>query len=111
MSTPPDDSETEWPSAVQSLFWEYEPDALDWKADRDLIIRRILSKGNWEAITWLRDRVGDATLRRWIEARSGDALSPRQLRFWELIFDLPPDRVDEWVDAHRASVWANRTRS
>lgn len=111
MSTPPDNPETEWPPVVQSLFWEYEPEALDWNADRDLVVRRVLTEGSWEAIVWLRGRLGDGFLRRWIEARSGDALSPRQLRFWELVLDLPSDRVDEWVDARRASVWENRSAS
>ena len=104
-------TDPEWPPSVQSLFWDYEADALDWPADRNLIVRRVLSDGTWDAITWLRDRMGDAALRRWIETRSGDALSPRQLRFWELVLDLPSDRVDEWVDARRTSVWANRTAS
>lgn len=107
MDSGPD--EIDWPPVVQSLFWEYDTTDLDWEADRDLILRRILTEGSWDAVQWLRDRVGDATLRRWIEARSGGALSPRQLRFWELVLDLPSDRVDEWVDARRDSVWENRT--
>lgn len=111
MSASLDDSDAEWPAAVQSLFWEYRPGGLDWTSDRDLIIRRVLAEGNWEAITWLRKRLGPASLRRWIEARSGDILSPRQLRFWELVLDLPSDRVDEWIEARRTSIWANRTSS
>lgn len=111
MSTFPDDPDAEWPAAVRSLFWEYEPHTLNWESDRDLIVRRILSEGDWEAITWLRDRVGDATLRRWIESRSGGPLSPRQLRFWELVLDLPSDRVDTWIERRRRSVWADRAAS
>lgn len=106
-----DDSDAECPPSVRSLFWEYDVPELDWDEDRDLIIRRVLTEGTWDAIVWLRDRLGGATLRRWIEARFGDALSPRQLRFWELVLDLPSDRVDEWVDARRVSVWENRSAS
>jgi len=106
MDTPP--NETDWPPVVQSLFWEYDVTALDWDADRDLIVRRILTEGSWDAVQWLRDRVGDPGLRQWIEARSGDALSPRQLRFWELMLDLPSERVDAWVAARRNSIWGNR---
>lgn len=109
MRTPPDNPEL--PASVRSLFWEYDPDVLAWQTDRDLIIRRVLSEGNWEAITWLRDRMGDVALSRWIERQSGDALSPRQLRFWELVLDLPSERVTEWIEARRASIWANRTGS
>ena len=44
-------TDPEWPPSVQSLFWDYEADALDWPADRDLIVRRVLSDGTWDAIT------------------------------------------------------------
>jgi len=109
MTTPP--TSTEWPSSVRSLFWDYHVADLDWTADRDLVIRRVLSEGTWDAIQWLRDQLDDATLRAWILARSGDALSPRQLRFWEVVLDLPSERVDEWVASRRISPWANRVRS
>ena len=106
MDTP--QNEIDWPPVVQSLFWEYDVAALDWDADRDLIVRRILTEGAWDAVQWLRDRMGDSALRRWIVAQDGDALSPRQLRFWELILDLPSERVDAWVEARRNSIWGNR---
>jgi hypothetical protein len=104
-------NDIEWPSAVRSLFWEYDVSDLDGETDRDLILRRVLSEGNWETIQWLRGRLGDAGLRQWIEARDGDILSPRQLRFWELVLDLPSEHVDEWVAFRRSSVWTNRARS
>ena len=75
------------PDRVKSLFQEYDPDVLDWEADRDLIIGRVLSAGDWKSIKWLRAQLGDANLRAWIEAREGDHLSSRQLRFWQLILD------------------------
>jgi len=111
MSCSPNHGNPDRPPSVQSPFWEYDPGDLDWDTDRDLIVRRVLTEGNGEAIKWLRHRIGDASLRDWIELRSGDTLSPRQLRFWELILDLPSDRVDEWVEGRRTSVWENRTRS
>ena len=98
----------DWPPVVQSLSWEYDVTALDWDADRDLIVRRILTEGSWDAVQWLRDRMGDPALRCWIVAQDGDALSPRQLRFWELMLDLPSERVDPWVEARRNSIWGNR---
>jgi hypothetical protein len=64
--TPP--SDPEWPASVRSLFWEYDPGTLEWETDRDLIVRRVLSEGNWEAISWLRDRMDETALRRWIVA-------------------------------------------
>ena len=42
---------------------------LSWKADRDLIISRILAVGNWDAIRWLSRRLPDAELRSWLQHR------------------------------------------
>ncbi len=100
-----------WPPFVQSLFWEYDRDDLCWKDDRDLIIRRVLSEGNHHAIRWLRRHVGDVQIREWLLERSGDQLSPKQLRFWELILDLPSDQVDAWIDTRRHGIWHSRTAS
>ncbi len=98
-----------WPDFVRRLFWEYDLADLSWEEDRNLIIRRILCEGNHRAIRWLRENVSDAGLRHWLLERSGDHLSPRQLRFWELMLDLPSDQVDSWVEQRRRSIWHSRT--
>ncbi len=97
------------PDFVRSLFWEYDDESLDWDRARDLIVRRVLSEGSWRAVMWLRSCVGDAELRRWIEAHEGRPLSPQQLRFWELILDLPQDCVNRWLQEEPRQIWANRT--
>ncbi len=71
--------------------------------------RRLLRHGSWQALTWLRGELGDAELRRWIEQQHGAGLTPRQLRFWELILDLPHRKVTRWVQKARASQWQERT--
>ncbi len=97
------------PDRVRSLFWDYDAETLNGEIDRDFIIRRVLTLGDWEAVCWLRARLGDAALRTWIMHQRGAGLSPRQLRFWELILDLPPDEVTAWIDAAHHSVWERRT--
>ena len=100
---------TELPEGVRALFWEYDADALSWDADRDLIICRVLTAGDWSAVAWLRSRLGDEDLRLWIERHRGGGLSPRQLRFWELVLGLSSREVDAWVRTARTSVWESRT--
>ena len=97
------------PDFVRGLFWDYDQEAVSWTNARDLIIRRVLSVGPWRAVTWLRVRLGDAELRRWIEDHEGRPLDPQQLRFWELILDLPPDRVELWLADEPRRIWAERT--
>ena len=104
----PTESEESFPSRFRSYFWDYSLDKLSWGSDRELIIRRLLSEGSWEAVNWLRKRIGDDSLRQWLIAHSGRGLSSRQLRFWSLILDLPERRVSAWVRTARANPWSQR---
>jgi hypothetical protein len=76
--------------------------------DRDMIIRRVLSNGSWDAVCWLRKEVGDQELREWLIAHNGRGLTARQLRFWALLYDLPIRQVNRWVQRAQNSVWGQR---
>jgi len=95
---------------LKPLFWDYDFEKLRWDRDHDLIVARILALGNWEAITWLRLRLQDEELREWILDRHGARLSPRQIRFWELILGLPHRTVNSWLKPGRQGVWEKRVR-
>jgi hypothetical protein len=98
------------PAQIRSLFWDLDPRELRWDRDQEQIIGRVLASGSWDSVTWLRKRAGDDAVREWIERHQGRGLSPRQLRFWELILDLPHRRVDEWLRSERRQVWDRRAR-
>lgn len=66
---------------------------------RDFIIRRLLQRGSWDSIQWLRRQIGDPALRAWIIAHAVRGLEARQLRFWEVVLDLPHEQVDRWVES------------
>lgn len=102
-----DVSETrnELPDRWRPFFWDCAFDGLDLSLHREFVIGRILSEGDWDAVIWLRRSVGDALLRAWIERRQGKGLSPQQLRFWELILELPTIEVDRWLTARKEQVW------
>jgi hypothetical protein len=97
------------PAMLEPHFWDYEFEALTWKSDWDLIIGRVLTSGTWEAVTWLRSRVGDQAIREWILNHQGRGLSPQQLRFWELILGLPHHQVNIWLKAEGRKIWEKRT--
>jgi hypothetical protein len=98
------------PALLRPLFWDYEFETLSWESDRDLIIARVLASGTWDAVTWLRSRLGDSGLRDWIERRHGRGLSPQQRRFWELILSLPHRQVNAWRAAQEREAWDQRAR-
>jgi hypothetical protein len=99
---------TPLPDTLRPLFWDVDFTALDWETDRDPIVRRILGVGGWPALRWLRSTWGDENLRGWLIAHHGGRLSPRQLRYWELILELPPQQVNEWIAQARSSLWERR---
>ncbi|MGH2351197.1 MAG: DUF6922 domain-containing protein [Chloroflexota bacterium] len=96
------------PDRLRSLFWDYDFRTLAWERDRDLVIGRVLTAGDWEALRWLRAEVGDQALREWILRRRGRGLSPKQLRFWELILELPHQEVNAWLTQDGRQVWDRR---
>jgi hypothetical protein len=96
------------PKSLKPFFWDYSFSKLSFKADRDLIIRRVLSSGSWDAVLWVRKKIGDENLKKWLIAHQGRGLSARQLRFWELILDLPKRQVNAWVKAARETPWGKR---
>lgn len=96
------------PRKLKALFWDCPFETLSWKEDHELIISRILTSGNWDAVTWLRSHAGDQSLREWIERHQGKGLSPPQLRFWELILGLPHRQVTIWLSSERRAIWEKR---
>jgi hypothetical protein len=77
----------------------------------DFIAARILERGSLQDIKWLRGHWGDIALRDYILNRRGKGLNPRQMRYWQLILDLPADQVDQWIAQFHNSVWGRRTKN
>jgi len=98
------------PEILQPLFWDQDFASLNWETDRDFIVRRILQMGSWSAVRWLRSTWGDEALRTWLEARAGAPLGPRQLRFWELVLDLPSQQVEHWIARSKDNPWERRVQ-
>lgn len=100
---------TKIPRFLEPFFWDCDFRELSWPADQDLVISRILASGDWQAITWLRQKVTPCQLRHWLLGRKGRGLSPQRLRFWELILDLPHQTVNDWLRRMEQDAWPRRT--
>jgi hypothetical protein len=97
------------PEQLRALFWDVTFEDLSWDLHHDFIAARILERGSLRDIQWLRQHWGDSALRNYILNRQGKGLTPRQMRYWQLILDLPADQVDRWIAQFRISVWGRRT--
>ena len=98
------------PESLATLFWDHPGGGVSWEEHREFVIDRVLSHGSWDAIRWVRARAADDELRAVIQRTRGRRLSRRQLRFWQLVLDLPDGDVDEWLRAPERTLWDGRTR-
>lgn len=99
---------TSLPEFLRVFFWDYRFDSLTWEGDRELVIRRLLSHGSWDGILWLRRKIGDGELRKWLISHRGRGLSPRQLSFWSLVLGLPHRQVSSWLQTGGEYPWSAR---
>ena len=99
------------PPDVRRLLYDCDPDQVRWEQHGGFLIDRILSEGGWDAIRWLRDVAGDAALRARLVETKGRRLSPRQLRFWQLLLDVPEHVVSAWLADPARSIWDRRSAS
>jgi hypothetical protein len=98
------------PEMLREFFWDTDFEKVSWRDNRDYVIRRVLSVGSWDAVCWLRTRLDNAALHEWIVQHEGRGLSSRQLRFWEVVLDLPSAEVDEWLQNEGRKIWEGRGR-
>lgn len=96
------------PPQVRSLFWEYGERDVSLEREPDFVMGRVLSAGDWESVRWLRRELGDVALRDYLSRTSGRLLSPRQLRLWQVLLDLPEETVTRWLQKETRQVWDGR---
>jgi ribonuclease HI len=72
------------PDAVRRLFWDVEPDAVEIERHRDYVMERIMTRGTWEAMRWLRSTYSKREMADFL-ARKADRLPPRDRAYWALV--------------------------
>jgi hypothetical protein len=51
-----------FPDEVRRLFWDVDPDSVDLERHRDYVLQRVMTRGGWIAMRWLRTAYPDAAL-------------------------------------------------
>lgn len=97
------------PAPILRLIHDCDPASLSWERHRDFLIDRVLASDNWEAICCLREEVSDERLADRIRRTRGRKLSPRQLRFWQVVLDLDAAEVMAWIHAPGRESWDGRS--
>jgi hypothetical protein len=96
------------PKKFKPLFWDVDFGSLSWQKHRDYIIGRILERGDWSAIEFVRRKTTDEGIKDWILRREGRGLDNRQLRFWQVVLELDNRTVNAWLARNKTNPWFNR---
>lgn len=72
------------PPAVTKLFWDVDPAVVDLERHRDYVMERVMSRGTWTAMLWLRSVYSLDALADFVR-RKGTRLPPRDEAYWALI--------------------------
>jgi len=73
-----------FPDAVSILFWDVDPLTVDPAQHRDYVMERIMTRGTWEAMRWLRRTYSREQLADFVR-RKGRRLTPRDEAYWALV--------------------------
>jgi hypothetical protein len=76
------------PDAVARLLWDVDLQRLDLDRDSFVVFERVMSRGTWEAMKWLRERYPVGELADFVRDRGRRVLSPRDLAYWALVCDV-----------------------
>ena len=76
------------PACVTRLLWDLDPAHIDPDRDRALIFERVMGRGTWEAMGWLRARYPKEVLADFVREQGPRKLTPRDLAYWSLVCDV-----------------------
>jgi hypothetical protein len=78
------DAATPIPAEVVHLFWDVDPAGVDLDRHRDYVLERVMARGGWVAMGWLRRAYTPEVLADFLH-RKGGRLAPRELAYWAVI--------------------------
>jgi hypothetical protein len=62
-----------------------DPESVDLDLHRSFVFERVMTRGSWEAMVWLRTVYTIEAMRSFLLAEGRHKLSPRDLAYWSLI--------------------------
>ena len=80
------------PAYIRTLLWDVDPETVDFNTHRLYVMERVMSRGGWDAMKWLRRTYSEAEMKDFLLAK-GHLLAPRERAYWSLIAGL--ERVAE----------------
>jgi len=97
------------PEHFRQYFWDCDFETVSWRKHKAEIVFRILVRGVFDDLMWIRNRAGDMWLRDWMTKRRGRGLDRPDVRFWGLLLKISPRVVTSWLNDESRGIWDRRT--
>jgi len=75
------------PEHLRHLFWEVDPNEIDLVRHADYVMERVMTRGGWEAMRWLRTSYSSKEIAGFLRRR-GERITPRDRAYWSLVSGL-----------------------
>ena len=99
------------PTFLHRFFWEYDPEKIERNKHADLIKSRIMERGSWQAMVWLKSAYSDEELMDFL-CRKGNRILPlRELNYWAMVSGVSDEMRKRWLkDATKGkNIWKERS--
>jgi len=93
--------------SLYSFFWDCDPEHLDTIKHSDFIMYRIMERGTYDAMCWLKKTYTDHQRYLFLERKGYRVLPFRELNYWLLISGADTNRRKELIEKARIhnNVW------
>ncbi len=83
--------QTQLPEFLRSYFWDVKFDLLDFKKSKNFILKRVLDRGNTEALIWVRQNYTNREIEKLVLTTRD--ISPKTANFWALFLGIDKKKV------------------
>ena len=98
------------PSYMYRFFWEYDQQKIDIHKHCDLIMTRIMARGNWQSMVWLRKIYSVNRIKKFLFGKGWKVLPLRELNYWALVGGVSDQQRKELLRKARKTntIWRDR---
>jgi hypothetical protein len=95
----------ELPVSLRWMFPEYDFRDIGLDSHRDVIIERVLDRGNWDQLRWLFRTYNEKTVADWVRNHGYRLLSKRSFALWCVALGLKEFKAPDWAIEAKEDRW------
>jgi len=98
------------PDTLYRFFWEYDQGVIDVHDHADLIMARLMARGNRHSMAWLRKMYPEKQISDFLLRKGWKILPLRELNYWSLVAGLADGEKKKLLQKAREAdvIWRDR---